>query len=159
MVSSLHTVWSEFKREFKRGQCLLKQVGIELVSEPSQFWVAFCLEWTWMLDSIVCMLFVVWGSFYLSLNDDCESNVREVIQNLELLTDLRETLRRKVGIVLDWLDCDTCHVWVVVFMSWVLLLETLNLVLWVISCTCGMIKLSWHMMRTWEETQTESESK
>ena len=36
-----------------------------------------------------CLLFEV--SFVLSLNDDGESNVLEVIQNLELLTDLRET--------------------------------------------------------------------
>ena len=46
----------------------------------------------------------------MSLNDDCESNVLEVIQNLELLTDLRETSLREVGIVFDWLDCVTCHV-------------------------------------------------
>ena len=26
------------------------------------------------------------------------------------------------------------------------------------SCTYGTIELSWHKMRTWEETQTESES-
>ena len=26
------------------------------------------------------------------------------------------------------------------------------------SCTCDTIELSWQMMRTWEETQTESES-
>ena len=26
------------------------------------------------------------------------------------------------------------------------------------SCTCDTIELPWQMMRTWEETQTESES-
>ena len=45
----------------------------------------------------------------MSLNDDCESNVLEVIQNLELLTDLRETSLREVDVVLDWLDCVTCY--------------------------------------------------
>ena len=54
----------------------------------------------------------------MSLNDDCESNVLEVIQNLELLTDLRETSLREVDVGFDWLDCVTCHVWVVVIMSW-----------------------------------------
>ena len=50
-----------------------------------------------MLDSIVCVLLVIFRLVVsLSLNDDCESNVLEVIQNLELLTDLRETLRRKI---------------------------------------------------------------
>jgi hypothetical protein len=38
----------------------------------------------------------------VSLNDDGESNVHEGIQNLELLTDLRETSLREVDVVLDW---------------------------------------------------------
>ena len=38
---------------------------------------------------VVCNVLEV--RFVLSLNDDGESNVREVIQNLELLLDLRET--------------------------------------------------------------------
>ena len=38
---------------------------------------------------VVCSLFEVRS--VLSLNDDGESNVLEVIQNLELLLDLRET--------------------------------------------------------------------
>ena len=46
----------------------------------------------------------------MSLNDDSESNVREGIQNLELLTDLRETAWRKVEVVLVWLDCGIFHV-------------------------------------------------
>jgi len=45
----------------------------------------------------------------MSLHDDCESNVLEVIQNLELLTDLRETSLREVDVVLDWFDCVTWH--------------------------------------------------
>ena len=108
------TIWlsTEIKREFKRGEYA---------------------EWH-DLDLHVALLFV-WGSFccHMSLNDDGESNVLEGIQNLELLTDLRETSWRKVEVVLDWLDCGTCHVWVVVCMSWVLLLEIWNLMLWVIS--------------------------
>ena len=40
-----------------------------------------------------------------------------------------------------------------------LLIETLNLRLCVFPQTFGIIVLSWHMMRTWEETQAESEFK
>ena len=46
----------------------------------------------------------------MSLNDDCESNFLEVIQNLELLTDLRETSLKEVDVVFVWLDCVTCYV-------------------------------------------------
>ena len=38
---------------------------------------------------VVCSVLEV--RFVFSLNDDGESNVREVIHNLELLLDLRET--------------------------------------------------------------------
>jgi hypothetical protein len=38
----------------------------------------------------------------VSLNEDGESNVLEGIENLELLTDLRETSLREVDVVLDW---------------------------------------------------------
>ena len=40
----------------------------------------------------------------MSLNDDGESNVLEGIRNVELLTNLRETSWRKVGVVLIGLD-------------------------------------------------------
>ena len=51
----------------------------------------------------VCLRFVL----FLSLNDDGESNVLEVIQNLELLLYLRETLRIMFFVLwLDWMLLD-----------------------------------------------------
>ena len=60
----------------------------------------------------------------MSLNDDGESNVLEGIQNLELLTDLRETLWIKVEVVLDWLVCGTCHV--LSFVAWNMELDVVS---------------------------------
>ena len=67
----------------------------EIIVKPT-----LCLDWKRMLSKHVCMLLVSWSS-HGSLNDDGESNVLEGIQNLELLTDLRETLWRKVEVVFD----------------------------------------------------------
>ena len=39
----------------------------------------------------LCLALIGEVSFVLSLNDDSESNVLKVIQNVELLIDLRET--------------------------------------------------------------------
>ena len=52
----------------------------------------------------VCLRFVL----FLSLNDDGESNVLEVIQNLELLLYLRETLRI-MFLCCGWTGC--CWTW------------------------------------------------
>ena len=62
------------KFEFKRGQ----DTPIDAVDTILS---ACC--------SVSCLRFVL--LLFLSLNDDGESNVLEGIQNLELLTDLRET--------------------------------------------------------------------
>ena len=67
----------------------------EIIAKPT-----LCLDWKRMLSKHVYMLLVSWSS-HGSLNDDGESNVLEGIQNLELLTDLRETLWRKVEVVFD----------------------------------------------------------
>ena len=60
--------------EFKRGQDTLIDAVDTILS-------ARCFG--------SCLRFVLLS--FLSLNDDGESNVREGIQNLELLTDPRET--------------------------------------------------------------------
>ena len=111
LVAFNKTTWlsSEIKREFKRGICWLEQLGIELSwdrSSESIVKLALCLEWERMLSEHVFMLCIGWSwlEFHGSLNDDGESNVLEVIQNLELLADLRETSWRKVDVVLIGLD-------------------------------------------------------
>ena len=75
----------------------------------------------------------------MSLNDDSESNVREGIQNLELLTDLRETSWRKV--MLFWLDLLLLNmVWTCAFMLmclywfWSLVLECTHVRVIQLSC-------------------------
>ena len=74
---------------FKGGQCQLIQFGIEWVFE--QFWIC---RWGYIYSLREVR-------FVLSLDDDGESNVLEVIQNLELLLDLRET-SWITFCVLDW---------------------------------------------------------
>ena len=61
LVDSHKTTWlsSEIKREFKRGQCPLNQFSIECVFELPSLGLRFCREHTWMLDDVVCSLFVV----------------------------------------------------------------------------------------------------
>ena len=74
----------------------MEQLGIELSwdrSFESIVKLALCLELKRMLSNMLscCVLVEVIQSFHGPLNDDGESNVLEGIQNLELLTDLRET--------------------------------------------------------------------
>ena len=70
------TIWlsTGTKLEFKRG----RDTPIDAVDT-----ILFACRF------VRCLGFVLLS--FLSLNDDGESNVREGIQNLELLTDLRET--------------------------------------------------------------------
>ena len=76
MLFSERTIWlsTGTKLEFKRG----RDTPIDAVDTILS---ACCF--------VRYLKFVLLS--FLSLNDDGESNVREGIQNLELLTDLRET--------------------------------------------------------------------
>ena len=78
-----------------------------VLSKSSNFPVLGCvLSWAymdvgWRRLQVACCLKLV---LFLSLNDDGERNVLEVIQNLELLTDLRET--SWIKFMWFWLDLD-----------------------------------------------------
>jgi len=77
LLFSETTIWlsTGTKLEFKRG----RDTPIDTVDTVLS---ACCF--------VRCLKFVLLS--FLSFNDDGESNVLEGIQNLELLTDLRETL-------------------------------------------------------------------
>ena len=69
-----------------------------------------------MLDSTVCIFWFVsclrfiFVVICLSMTIARATFLKSFIQNLELLTDLRETSLKEVDVVFGWLDCVTCYV-------------------------------------------------
>ena len=85
----------------------------------------------------------------MSLNDDSESNVREGRSEGDIMKKGRCCFLIGLAVVEHGLNL-CVHACVLALV--------LKFVFGMHSCTCDTIELSWQMMRTWEETQTESES-
>ena len=143
---------SEFKRESKRGLCRVTQLGTEL------FWNRRL--WEHCEGYVVSRVKV--GAFQTCLHVVSRLKVFEVFMGLSM-TMARVTFLKafrtwscwqiwgghhEERLMLFWLD-----LYVHVFYALVLVFWFWNLIMYM--CT---IELSWQMMRTWEETQTESES-
>ena len=164
MANILHIVRSEFKCEFKRGLCLTEQLGIEL-SWNGRFWKYFKAYVVSRVKADACQtcLHVVGRlrlfRVFICLSMMMASTVLEGIQKLHGAANRSEgDIMKKDWSCFDWLDCVDWHVWACMFMFWSLCCTSYSTSLLEIrSWTYGTIELSWHMMRTWEETQTESE--
>ena len=142
LLFSERTIWlsTGTKLEFKRG----RDTPIDAVDTILSVWyfviclrfvlLSYVSQWRWREQRS-------WRHSELGVADRSEGDIMKEGWSCSWLAWLR------------YLSCLSCCVH-----GLSLLLEIWNLMLWVISWTCGMIELSWQMMRTWEETQTESES-
>ena len=164
LVAFKRTTWlsSEIKREFKRGDVPSETTGSWFVLERKilrpvlSLRCVLSVSWCWIAlfacCSVSCLRFVL-----LSYVSQWRWREQRSWRHSELGVANRSEgdIMKKGWCCFDWTWC--CWTWFEL-VCWCLDVCVLVFCFGVYPCTCVSISLSWHMMRTWEETQTESES-